>query len=278
MAPGFQLFSSLRFDPLLAPLAINIEVWDGARPSGSPFYMLPYHRDRLLQAAENFGWATAASRISGPNGLTHLASKLSETIDVQSSKPLRVRVLLDEDGTITVEPTPIQAFVSKDALFPGRLPPPRSEKLGDSESDPSKAREDQGVPEMDDPWVVLLDPSQTKPSPETTYKTTSRDMYNDARQRANIKTFQEKKEVLLVSNKDQEIMEGSLTTPYFWRNGTWTTPPISSGGQMGTTRRWALEQGLCIERVITADSLVDGEECWISNGVRGFNLGVVKIT
>lgn len=257
---GFKLFSSLRFDPLLVPLAINIEAWDEARPSGSPFYMLPYHRDRLLQAAENFRWATAVSRISGPNGLAYLASKLCEVIDVQSSKPLRVKVLLDKDGSITVEATPIQAFVSRDTLFPERLPPPRLEKLGDSPSD-----------KADELWTVLLDLSQTKPSPETTYKTTNRDLYNDARQRANIKTFHETKEVLLV-NKDQEIMEGSLTTPYFWRNGTWTTPPISSGGQIGTTRRWALEKGLCIERVITADSLVDGEECWISNGVRGFNL------
>jgi len=277
MAHGFQLFSSLRFDPLLVPLTVNTDVWDGDRPSGSPFYILPYHRDRLLQAAEYFGWTTAASRIRGPVGLALLIEKLSEAVDIKSSKPLRIRVLLDEDGTITIQSTPVHASASKDTLFPERLPPPRSGELGKSAGDLSIIRDGQGIPEMDEPWVVLLDTSLTNPSPETTYKTTSRDMYVDARQRTDIKTFDEKKEVLIVSNRDQEIMEGSLTTVFFWRNGIWTTPPISSGGQMGTTRRWALEKGLCVEGVITADSLVDGEECWISNGVRGFNWGTIKL-
>jgi 4-amino-4-deoxychorismate lyase len=277
MATGFQLFSSLRYDPLLVSLAVNIEGWDGDRPSGCPFYMLPYHRDRMLQAAEYFGWTIAASRIRGPTGLTYLAKKLSETVDTQSLKPLRIRVLLDQDGTITIEVTPA-TFASEDVLFPERLPPPWSRELGELMGEPSTVRDGQRRAEIGEPWVVLLDPSQTSPSPETTYKTTSRDMYTGARQRTDIKTFTEKKEVLLVSNRDQQIMEGSLTSVYFWRNGRWTTPPVSSGGQMGTTRRWALEKGLCVESVVTADSLVDGEECWISNGVRGFSLGTVKLS
>lgn len=230
--------------------------------------MLPYHRDRILQAAEYFGWEAAASRIRGPEGLAYLTGKLLEVIDtsIQPPQPVRIKVLLDHDGIITVEATPIHEAASKDTLFPERLPPPRSEgRLGE------------GVPETREPWVVLLDPALTKPSSETAYKTTSRDMYTDARQRAGIKTFTDKRDVLLISNKDQEVMEGSLTSVYFWRAGRWTTPPISSGGQIGTTRRWALEKGLCVEGIVTADSLLDGEECWISNGVRGFNWGTVKL-
>ena len=277
MATRFQLFSSLRYDPLLDPLVVNTEAWDGDRPSGSPFYLLPYHRDRMLQAAEHFGWNTAASRISGPAGLTRLVSTLSEAVDVQSSKPLRIRVLLDQDGTIAIESTQVHATASKEALFPDRLPPPRLEESGRLTGEMPRIRNGDGDPEMEKPWAVLLDPSGTEPSSETTYKTTSRSMYMDARKRTDIKTFDEKKEVLLVSNRDREIMEGSLTSVYFWRNGRWTTPPVSSGGQMGTTRRWALERGLCVEGVITADSLVNGEECWISNGVRGFNRGIIKL-
>jgi len=90
---------------------------------------------------------------------------------------------------------------------------------------------------------VLPDSQRVKPSLFTSYKTTSRDMYMAARQRVGIHDMAEKKEVLIISEKDGEIMEGSLTSVFFWRNGKWTTPPISSGGQIGTTRRWALEKG-----------------------------------
>jgi 4-amino-4-deoxychorismate lyase len=84
--------------------------------------------------------------------------------------------------------------------------------------------------------------------------------------------------VLIISTKDGEIMEGSLTSVYFFRDGKWTTPPVESGGQVGTTRRWALEKGLCIQDIVKVESLVDGEECWISNGVRGFMAGKVKLS
>jgi 4-amino-4-deoxychorismate lyase len=283
MAPEFQLFTTLRYDPLLIPLASNTEAWDRDLPSGSPFYMLPYHRDRMLQAAEHFGWNVAASRIRGPVGLTYLLEELSKVIDTKSAEPLRVKALLDPDGNVKVESTPLQVLLSPHTLFPARLPPPppRSEsEVGPNRltGGPLKSRDVQGYPEMDEPWVVVLDPGRTNPSPQTTYKTTSRDMYTEARDRADIKTFNEKKEVLLVSNRDQEIMEGSLTSVYFWRDGRWTTPPVSSGGQRGTTRRWALEKGLCVEGAIKADSLIDGEECWISNGARGFIWGCVKLS
>lgn len=278
MVAAFQLFTSLRYDPALVPISINIEAWDGPRTTGSPFYMLPYHRDRMQQAAEYFGWGTAVSRIKGPSGLDYVEEKLSSAIGAQSSKPLRIRVLLDEDGTITIEQTPVHAPASKDTLFPKTLPlPVLASESEDSTSTTLNSRAIQGAPEMDDQWILLVDPSQTNPSPETSYKTTCRDMYNDARQRTGIQTFSEKKEVLIVSSKNKEIMEGSLTTVYFWRNGKWTTPPISSGGQIGTTRRWALEKHLCVEDIVTADSLTDGEECWISNGVRGFNWGKIKL-
>jgi hypothetical protein len=35
---------------------------------------------------------------------------------------------------------------------------------------------------------------------------------------------------------------------------------------------------LCVEGVVKVDELIDGEECWISNGVRGFQFGKVKLS
>jgi 4-amino-4-deoxychorismate lyase len=48
-----------------------------------------------------------------------------------------------------------------------------------------------------------------------------------------------------------------------------------SGGQRGTSRRWALKAGLCMEEIVDKNSLRVGERVWVSNGVRGFHIGEV---
>lgn len=241
-----ELFSSLRYDPLLTTIDANTKLSKGN--VASPFYMLAYHRDRILQAAAHFHFDAAVKVLQGSQGLEVVLRKLSETIDIQSSIPLRVKILLSADGLLKIESnqTPI---VTRETLYPSRLPPPKNAiemevspltggalTLGDDDSVP-------GDPLTSHPWDVIPDSIRTAPSDYTSYKTTSRDMYTSARERVGIKDMAEKREVLLVADGNGQIMEGSLTTPYFWRNGKWTTPPVSSGGQIGTTRRWALENG-----------------------------------
>ena len=244
-----QLFSSLRFDPLLNSISSNDEFGpDVEGRKTSPFYMLSLHRDRILQAAEHFKYDEAIEVIRGPEGLRTIVQKLTEAISPQSLGSLRVRILVSPDGSITIETNPAAA-VTKENLYPSRLPPPKSAPqmkaspltggaltLGDDDSVA-------GDPPNSNPWDVVLDQKRTAATAFTSFKTTSRDMYNSARERAGIKDPAEKKEVLLVSDASGEIMEGSLTSPYFWRDGKWTTPAVSSGGQIGTTRRWALEKG-----------------------------------
>lgn len=72
-------------------------------------------------------------------------------------------------------------------------------------------------------------------------------------------------------------MEGTLTTPYFFREGRWITPAEECGGNRGTTRRWALDAGLCEEGVVGRESVREGEVVWLSNGARGFGWGVVEL-
>jgi 4-amino-4-deoxychorismate lyase len=247
-SPVFQLSSSLRYDPLLILLPANTEAWESGIKETSPFYMLPHHRDRMLQAAEHFGWTKAADTIRGPAGFAHLLKKLTEAVNIQSPTPLKVKVLLSHVGSIAVESSPA-APVTEANLYPKRIPPPKAAAqvkvsprtggaltVGDGDAV-------HGDPPMTEAWDVLSDTVRTKPSPYTSYKTTSRDMYTGARERVGITDMAEKREVLIISEKDGEIMEGSLTSVFLWRNGKWTTPPVSSGGQVGTTRRWALEKG-----------------------------------
>jgi 4-amino-4-deoxychorismate lyase len=246
--PDFQLFSSLRHDPLLNSLAINTESWDGNIKEPSPFYMLPHHRDRMLQAAKHFGWTKAAETIRGVQGFTHLLKKLTEAINTQSPTPLRVKVLLSHDGSIDVESSPAAPMTEMN-LYPKRIPPPKAAaqmKVSPRTGGALIVGDDDAVhgdPPMGEAWDIVPDTARTKPSPYTSYKTTSRDVYTTARERVGIKDMAEKREVLIISEKNGEIMEGSLTSVFFWRDGKWTTPPVSSGGQVGTTRRWALEKG-----------------------------------
>ena len=74
-------------------------------------------------------------------------------------------------------------------------------------------------------------------------------------------------------------MEGSVTTPYFNHSGRWITPAESCGGNLGTTRRWALEKKLCEEGYVNVNSIQVGslgERVVLSNGVRGFGWGRVE--
>ncbi|PHH68026.1 hypothetical protein CDD83_6297 [Cordyceps sp. RAO-2017] len=157
-------------------------------------------------------------------------------------------------------------------LLPRRLTPPG---LPAGPGEP-------GVPPV---CALVVDDAVTASSDFTHFKTTRRAVYDAARQRAVIGP-RDPSEVLLVNDRDRSVMEGSITTPYFWRNGRWTTPPVSprcggqagSGGQDGTSRRWALERALAVEETVLVDSLADGEECWISNGVSGFRRAVVQLS
>ncbi|KAB8294843.1 hypothetical protein EYC80_006804 [Monilinia laxa] len=284
--PTFQLFTSLRYDPLLLQSLQNTQSWPLSSPSPCPFYILPYHRDRLLHAAIRFNWSNAISAISGPSGFQNLLDTLTKAIDTNSVAPLRVRIVLNHEGKLSVESAPVPS-VPLSNLFPGRLPPPESAsvekpkispltggalELGNSDflpSDPIKASP---------PWSIIPDPERTDPSPYTSFKTTSREMYTSARERAQIPTFSSPKEALLISSRNEEIMEGTLTTPFFYRDGKWVTPSENSGGQIGTTRRWGLKNGICEQATIPLSSLIENEECWVSNGVRGFTWGKIQLS
>jgi len=286
----FKLFTSLRFDPALATVPGSVFTNAGWNYEvTSNLYMLDYHRDRLLRAAKHWGWDAVIARIEGDQGLKYLEKHASQFLAGKGPEPLRFRIIINREGDVRNEvflkpPTPLAN------LFPSRLPPPGTLDVGDVAAQKEPA------------WTVYLDLGRTARSEYTHYKTTQRAMYDDARARAGVKgTFAERKEVLIINEKDDAIMEGSATTPYFWRSGRWVTPPVSvgynnevgSGGQDGTSRRWALGgevqnrlqdhpaltegRGIAVEEVIKPDSVGHGEEVWLSNGVEGFVCGKVQV-
>ncbi|KAI1112363.1 putative 4-amino-4-deoxychorismate protein [Nemania sp. NC0429] len=265
-----QLFTTIRCDTRLLEIPDRGFTHVGWNQDPSPFYMLDLHRDRMLKAAIHWGWDAAAKVLEGEDGLKTLEDFLRANVPEVADSPRRAKVLIDRDGTLSVSTGPTEP-VHLDNLFPSRLPAPSSHVA----EDPLRG---DGIPERAFGFEVLVDGQATAKSEFTHFKTTHRPMYEEARHRAGIFDAADKREVLLVNRDDGSVMEGSITTPYFWRSGRWVTPPVprefdiakGSGGNSGTTRRWAMESALVVEETVYADSLVDGEECWISNGVRGF--------
>lgn len=270
----FSIFTTLRFDPQLRNSNSENNHSQAARcrdentrvnnNQRSAFYFLPYHRDRLLEAAKHFQWEKAIEILDGPEGLSKLTGILEENFNHRFlSDPLRVKILINSSGDIVIEsgktgPRPLPN------LIPLELRPPLPVKTSER------------VPQTTEPFEVVLDKLQTAPTEWTRYKTTRRSMYEAARERAGIRDFLEPKEVLLV-NPNNEIMEGTLMNVLFWRHGQWVTPPLTSGGLGGVVRRWLIEKKLVVEEAITVDQVVDGECCWLSNGLRGLVPGKIKL-
>jgi 4-amino-4-deoxychorismate lyase len=239
----FRLFSSLRYD--ISLLDISESVFDHAGwnyESRSPFYMLDLHRDRILRAATYWGWEKVVEVLDGKEGLQMLENSLLLKIHSDEKSPMRVKVTFSQDGQLgcEVSPTPATALAN---LFPGKLHAPG--KFDADGNTSAEAAEEQHL--RQDPVEVVIDPRSTSASQFTHFKTTHRPMYDAARQRTRIDAVAHK-ECLLVNEANGMIMEGTISTPYFWRNGMWTTPCIGptygvgSGGQDGTTRRWVLER------------------------------------
>lgn len=234
MADNFSLFTSLRYDVDLQKvpgLDMKYAGWNNERIS--PYYMLGFHRDRMLNAAIHWGFQDVVDLISGDEGLDHLSQKATEFIGDEKA-PLRLKIVLSPTGEISFEKSQVPPILPENLL-------------------PAKLADAGATPELyeakrDNPFDLVIDPEGTQRSEFTHFKTTKRQMYDSSRARAGISLGQ-RREVLILGDEGI-IMEGSITTPYFWRNGKWTTPPVAleyssedgCGGQCGTTRRWALER------------------------------------
>lgn len=73
-----------------------------------------------------------------------------------------------------------------------------------------------------------------------------------------------------------DLDEGELRRPFAGRWGhSVRSAKVGAGGQRGTSRRWALKKGFCMEEPISVGTVEVGEGVWISSGVRGFAFGRV---
>ncbi|EMC92484.1 hypothetical protein BAUCODRAFT_27759 [Baudoinia panamericana UAMH 10762] len=240
------VFTTVRWDAMLAAAFENTKA---SCNHPSPFYMFEHHWTRLQVSR----WTNDLPR-SSP---AELLRTLNRDVQIwQADHPeekyesLRVRHRMFPSGKTISDILPT-ARVPIEYLFPKTFNCPVTERLSNA------------------PWTIVLDSEPTEISSSTMYKTSDRMCYNRARAAAGITSYTQTKEVLLYSS-DGGILDCSISTPYFFRNGRWVVPAASSGGLQGTTRRWSLEHGLCVEDSVGKDSLRDGEVIWLSNGARGY--------
>jgi len=254
----WYIMTSIRIDP---------QLYDHLRTTR--YYMLRYHQTRMQNAARCFGWHEAEKTLQGDEGSQNLVNALDTFVARSSDKEVmltstsyKLQVVVDRTGLFHVSASEVPK-ISIANLYP--------KSLSALDSSPGATA-----------WRVFVSPVSTTPSMFTKHKTTHRGKYDevrkyipawavDARDPGNKGTMPE----ILLVNTQGEIMEGSITTPYFFRNGRWITPPAASGGNIGTTRRWALESGLCVEEVVNMRDVETGESVWLSNGARGWALGTV---
>jgi len=243
------IFTTLRYDPALRDDPTNTAASDGHQ---SPIYLVNHHLRRLDEAAKAlYGHDYEAPHACrSPFHLERLVegaiqewSGVNHASQPDYSGPSRVRLAFSPNDDVDIDCPRIAQTIP--ILFPASL-------------------DDHGSPT----WTVCLDVHSTQRNVHTSYKTFDRRPYNQARATAGC-TLAGTKEVLLY-NTNGQIMDASIMTPYFYRNGRWVTPPHSAGGQQGTTRRWAMTNELCVEADVSVESLREGEVLWLSNAARGF--------
>lgn len=291
----FDIMSAIRSDVVLIHSKENIRV--NATVEGTlareplQFYMLNYHRDRMLDAAKAFHWDT--SPLEGTEAFGDLMEMLHDHLerehdDREYVSPLKVRWSGPRKASNSDTIHQLRIAYSADGKFTIASDGPRP-GAASIDTPPAKVRHNL-VSDLypsslsavaDNPeylrWRVFVSSNKVKKSLFTTHKTSDRRVYEKALAEVpTLKAHPFYKEVLLV-NDDDEVMEGCITTPYFKRGVDWITPQESCGGNLGTTRRWALEKGLCKFGVVEIDSVKDGEKIILSNGARGFQLGIVDL-
>lgn len=188
---------------------------------GKGIWLLDRHMERLRTSARYFAFPLDEDRVR---------QALDREVAGRDER-LRVRLLLSEDGTVTVANTP--------------LPPP----------DPDA--------------VMRFVVSKTVLDSEDLFlfhKTTRRELYD--REWQHYSETSGADEVIYV-NERGELAEGSRTTIFLERSGRLETPVLRSGLLPGTLRAQLIAEGRAVEAVLTLEDLRSADAIYLGNSVRG---------
>lgn len=277
----FEILSTIRYDPLLeeslrdeyysdddiqadehnvpnTEYSISetndlISLDNSRKIPSSQFFLFDEHLHRIKLALNYFKWDFQITK-------NLLLLKLNDALQfIDQNIPYKCRVLINRSGELKIEVVPVPIIANMlEGLF-------------------------DNIP-LENVWSVYIDSSPIPISPFTSFKTTKRDHYSEARNRS-LPPGSTKSEVL-VYNTAEQVTEGSITNVAFKRSKIypntgkiverWVTPPLSSGCLCGVTRHMLVSKGLVEVEPIRLSDVVHGEEVLLFNGIMGVVKGEIK--
>lgn len=249
---SFEILSTIRYDPGLTE-KVPVTTDDITKNN---LFVFTEHVERMKYTVKYFSSASVDSKedispfeIEEDHVFEVIVGAIRDA-SVDLSQPLRIRLLLSLEGKLRVE---LYQTLPRHNLLDG---------LGDNY--PEELRYD-----------IYVDRTPVLPSPFTSFKTTSRDVYNEARKRA-LPGKSTREEVLLI-NSCGEVMEGSITNIAIkTKTGEWVTPKLTSGCLCGVTRHFLLQKNALKEGTVSSDSLKIGLDVLLLNGVLGVVRGTIR--
>ncbi len=205
-------------DPVRRFELIETMLYDGEKG----IWLREGHIQRLQNSAAYFAFVFDLERVQ---------SAIDDAVKDAKSARLRVRLLLDEDGNVTVATTP-QPAAPVDSVM----------------------------------RYVISDQRLNSTDLFLYHKTTRRDLYD--REWAHYSQTLGADEVIYL-NERGELAEGSRTSIFIRRGDKLLTPASSAGVLPGVLRQHLLANGEAIESTLTIDDLNRADEVWLGNSVRG---------
>lgn len=237
----FEIICAMRYSP---PKNKTGEIME------ENFFLFKTQWQRFKYTLEFFKWDVDLPR-------NHLFQELKKTVEeLNPSKPYKMRVAIKHDKSLKV-----QAFevpLKTNLFFGLQLTP---EKFSQSAQT----------------YRVYLDNKNSVVGPFTSFKTTRRSVYSEARERK-LNDPDDKdprpKEVVLFNARD-EATEGSITNIAFKRDGRWITPALTSGCLCGVVRHFLISRGVLHQGNIFRHTIRPGEPVLLFNGVIGVCPGTI---
>jgi para-aminobenzoate synthetase/4-amino-4-deoxychorismate lyase len=189
---------------------------------GKGIWLRGYHLARLAASAAYFGFVFDARKVG---------DAIDAATEAHADERLRVRLLLDEDGAVSVTTTP-QAETAADAVM----------------------------------YYVLSDSWVNSSDLFLYHKTTRRELYD--REWKHYADTLGADEVIYL-NENGELAEGSRTSLFIERDGKLLTPRLAAGVLPGTLRAALIDEGRAVEARLTVQDLNRAAEIYLGNSVRG---------
>ncbi len=201
------------------------------------FWLLDLHLDRLIESAQYFNFPVCRDEVAA------LLHKETERWKQEQAPGKRVRLTLASDGGIEIEAVTI-------------VKPGLQLSFDRAGGNPDKAI----------PKVLLAEQNTDSTSPYLYHKTTHRQLYDRARERAVEQGFLD----VLFCNERGEVTEGAISNIFIRKGNKIFTPPVQCGLLPGVFRRWVVEANPEVrEKVLFPWQIRDADAVYIGNSVRG---------